>query len=198
MAMNSEKKTKMIVQGLLVLSLVAIGYAAMQQMKVGEAESATAAARKAADDANAAAAGAVARLRAANDKLAELEKKQKEADSLKALLKSVEPTVQQALETTARTAKPQAKATLLAGAGLIGQMTHGPNTDAALATLERALAADKANCPAALGINLSATKQVEAEPECQAFLPVTAAEAKPAAPAAAPAAKPEAKADAQK
>jgi hypothetical protein len=188
MAMTNDKKTKMIVQGLLVLSLVAIGYAAMQQMRVSDAEAATAQARKATDDANNSAAGTAMKLKAASDKLADVEKKQKEADSLKALLISVEPAVQQALEGAAKTAKPPAKATLLAGAGLIGQIAHGANTDAALATLDRALAADKGNCPAALGINLSAIKKAEAAPECQAFLPVPIAEAKLGAAAAAPAA----------
>lgn len=205
MKMN-EKNTKMLVQGLLVLSLVAIGYAAMQQLKVGEAESATAQARKAAEDATAAAGGLQAKLTAANKRLAELEKKQSDTDKLTILLKSVEPQVQQALEAAAKTAKPQGRAALLAGAGLIGQINHGPNADAAIATLDRALAADKTNCPAGLAINLSATKKVDVAEECQAFLPVAAAPAgaKPAAtapaaaaPAAAtaPAAKAEAKAD---
>lgn len=195
----NEKNTKMLVQGLLVLSLVAIGYAAMQQLKVGEAESASAQARKSAEDATAAAGGLQAKLTAASKRLAELEKKQSEADSLKALLTSVEPQVQQALEASARTAKPPAKAALLAGAGLIGQITHGANADTAIATLERALAADKANCPAALAINLSATKKVDVAEECQAFLPVAAAPvgAKPAAAAAPAAAAPAAKADAK-
>ena len=205
----NEKNTKMLVQGLLVLSLVAIGYAAMQQLKVGEAESASAQARKSAEDATAAAGGLQAKLTAANTRLADLEKKQREAESLKTLLTSVEPQVQQALEGASRTAKPQGKAALLAGAGLIGQITHGANADTAIATLERALAADKTNCPAALGINLSATKKVDVAEECQAFLPVAAAPAgakpaaaapaaAPAAPAAAPAAAaPAAKADAK-
>jgi len=192
-----EKKTKLLVQGLLVLSLVAIGYAAMQQLKVGEAESAAAEARKSAEDATAAAGGLQARLTAANARLADLEKKQREADSLTTLLKSVEPQVQQALEAAARTAKPQVRASVLAGAGLVGQIAHGPNTDNALATLERALAADKTNCPAGLAINLSATKKVEVAEECQAFLPVATAPAgaKPAAAAPTAAAAPAAKAD---
>ena len=186
----SISKDKLVLQVVLALFLIAAGYAAMTHMKVGELESALQMASRTGEDAGTQLKGAQARLTAATARVAELEKKQKEAVNLKALLGSIEQQVLPVLEASARTAKPNVRANVLAGVGLIGQVSHGVDNEAALAALERALAADKTNCPAGLALNLSTTKKSELPAECQAFLPVPAAEAKPAAaaPAAAPAA----------
>ena len=190
----SISKDKLVLQIVLALFLIAVGYAAMTHMKVGELESALQMASRTGEDAGTQLKGAQAKLTAATARVAELEKKQKEADSLKALLGSIEQQILPVLEASTKTAKPNVRANVLAGVGIIGQVSHGVDNEAALAALERALAADKANCPAGLALNMSASKKSELPAECQAFLPVSAAEAKPAA--AAPAAAP--KADAPK
>ncbi len=140
-------------------------------------------------------------LKAANAKIAALEQERADVEKMKVLLGAVEPHLAPVLEAASRAkgAKPDARAAGLAGLGLIGQIAHGQKHDASLATLERALAIDSANCPASLAINLSGAKKLDVTPECAALLPAApaakdakpAAEAKPAADAKpAPDAKP--------
>lgn len=123
-------------------------------------------------------------LKAANAKSAALEKKQGEADKLKLLLTYLEPQLAVIMEAAgkAKTSKPDVRAAALSGLGVIGQVAHGTNNEAALALLDRALAIDNANCVASLAINLGGAKKIDVAPECAALLPVAApaSEAKPA------------------
>ena len=163
-------------------------------MKVGELESAASQAQADSQKANRDGATASKKLqddlKAANAKAAELGGKQRESDTIKALLAKIEPQLAPVLEAAGKAGKPDVRAAALAGLGLIGQIAHGANHEAALGALDRALAVDKGNCVAGLAVNLSSTKKVEVAADCQALLPVPAANAKPAAdakPAAAPA-----------
>jgi hypothetical protein len=192
MSMSKDKVQRLVLQVALALFLLAAGFAAMQFMKVSDLEAASAHAAKTNEETAAALKGAQTKLVAANARLAELEKKQRESDSLKTLLGSVEPQIAPALEAAGRAGKPNTRAAALAGLGLIGQVVHGANNDIAVSNLERALALDKTNCPAGLGVNLSGLKKVELPPECQAFLPVATTDGKPEAKPAAGDAKPEA------
>ena len=166
-----------------LLLLVAI-YAATLFMKVGELEAANEAAQKGGQVAAASLKSVQDSLAAASAKLADLEKKQREAESLKALLVSAEPQVTSALEAAGKSGKPDARAAALAGLGVIGQISRGASNEAALAVLERAIALDKTNCVAGLATNLGGAKKIDVAPECQSLLPGVAA----AAPAATPAA----------
>lgn len=192
----SIPKEKLVLQGVLGLLLIAAAYGAWLQMKVGDLESNVQMANKTGEDTNTQLKGALAKLAAANTKLMELEKKQKETDSLKTLLASIDQHLYPALEGAAKTAKPNVRANILAGVGLIGQLSHGLNNESAIAALDRAVTSDKTNCPAGIALNMSGAKQLELPAECQAFLPV--AEVKPAAPAPAAAPAAAAKADAPK
>ncbi len=190
MTMSKDKAQRVILQVMLALFLLAAGYAVSLFLKVGDLESGLEQATKSGQDTNAALAAAQGKLTAANARLADLEKKQQAADSLKVLMSSIEPQVAPVLEAAGKSGKPNARAAALTALGLIGQAAHGASNEGALSVLDRAFAIDKTYCPAGLAINLSGTKKLDLAPECEAFLPVAdakAADAK-AAPAAAPAA----------
>ncbi len=199
MNITREQGLRWGIQGMLIALVLVAAFAVAQYMKVGEIESSLsqvrAESRKASEDAAAARKKIQDELKGANGKVAELEGKQRETDSLKALLAKIEPEVAPILETAGKAGKPDTRIAALAGLGLIGQIAHGANHEAALGTLERALALDKGHCVAGLAVSLGSTRKVDVAPDCQALLPgpPTAAEAKPAAdakPAAAPAALP--------
>jgi len=191
--MSKDKAQRVMLQVALALFLVAAAFAAMQFMKVGETEARLEQAVKSGQETNAALAAAQGKLTAANIRVAELEKKQQAADSLKVLMSSIEPQVAPMLEAAGKAGRPNQRAAALTALGLIGQTAHGLSNEGALSALERAFAIDKTYCPAGLAINLSGTKKLELAPECEAFLPVIdakAADVKPAAPAAPAAAAP--------
>lgn len=172
---------------LAVVALIFAALAAMFSSQVGELEAALSEAQvnvaKAQQDAQAQRKKADEALKAAAAKIAALEQERAEAAKLTILLASVEPQLAPVLEAASRVkaGKPEARAAGLVGLGLIGQIAHGMKHEAALATLERALQIDGANCAAGLGINLAGIRKVEVSAECAALLP-----AAPAAPVAAP------------
>jgi len=194
---SREKAMQWTTRGAVVLLILIAALAITEYMKVDELESslaqAQASAEKASQDAAAARRKLQDELNATSAKAADLEQKQRLTDSMKTLLAKVEPQVVSALEAAAKAGKPDVRAAVLAGEGLIGQFTNGGGHPPAVAALNRALALDKNNCVAGLAINLSGTNKVDVSPDCQALLPAPApaAEAKPAA---APDAKPAAKA----
>ena len=196
MAMNvsREKALSWIAQGATVLLLLVAAYAVMLYLKVDELETSVSQVRADSDKAGQASAAARKKmqdeLNAASARAAELEKKQRETDNMRALLAKIEPQVAPMLEAAAKAGKPDARAAAITGVGLLRQIARGANDDAALGALVRALAIDKANCVAGLALNLGGNKTIEVAPDCQALLPAPAAGAKPAAeakPAAAPA-----------
>lgn len=183
-----EKIPGLVAKVSMALLLLVAVYAVSLFMKVGELESANEAAQKGGQATAASLKSAQDGLTAAKARLADLEKKQVEADSLKALLVSVEPQVTAALEAAGKAGKPEARASALTGLGVIGQLTRGSNNEAALAVLDRAIALDKTSCVAGLAINLGGAKKIDVAAECQSLLPAmaaapAAAPAKPAAPA---------------
>jgi hypothetical protein len=193
-SLTREKGLKWTAYVLVALLVAAGAYAGMLFLQVDEAEQSAVAARKAADDASGAAARANAQIKILTAKASESEQKARELDVAKALLAKLEPEVVPALEASSKTGKPSTRAAALATIGIIGQLVHGPKHEAALNAFDRALLADKDNCPAALAMKLSGEKDLEVSPECQGLLPasITAGAsdkpgAKPA-PAAAPAA----------
>jgi membrane-associated protease RseP (regulator of RpoE activity) len=196
--MTRETGLKWTAYALLVLVVLAGTYAGFLFLQVDEAESASRAARKAADDASGAAAKAQAQIKIATNRATEAEQK---LELTKNLLAKLEPEVAPVLEAGGRTGKPSTRAASLATLGLIGQIVHGPKHEAALNALDRAMVADKDNCPAVVALKLSGEKDIEVSAECQSLMPaVAAAPAKPAtaAPAAAKAdAKGDMKADAK-
>jgi len=194
MNVTREQGLRWGLQGMMVALVLVAAFAVSQYMKVGELESAASQAQ--ADSQKASRDWATARkmmqddLKTANAKAAELGGKQRESDTIKALLAKIEPQLAPVLEAAGKAGKPDVRAAALAGLGLIGQIAHGANHEAALGALDRALAVDKSNCVAGLAVNLSSTKKVEVAADCQALLPAPPADAKPAAdarPAAAPA-----------
>ena len=193
--MTQEKALRWTAQGLTVLVVLAVAVAAMLYFKLNELDASLSQARADSDKANQAALATRTKLqgelKAAGAKLAAQEQQQNEAAKLKTLFAKVEPQVTAALEAAAgaKASKPEARAAALAGLGLIGQLVRGTNNEAALASLDRALVVDKANCVAGLAVNLGGAKKIEVTPDCQALLPEApaASEAKPAA-----AAKPDA------
>lgn len=194
MNVTREQGLRWGVQGMMVVLVLVAAFAVTQYMKASELEAAASQAQaesqKASQDMAAARKKLQDDLKAANAKAAALEAKQRESDAIKALLAKIEPQVAPVLEAAGKAGKPDARAAALAGVGLIGQMAHGANHEAALGALDRALAVDKGNCVAGLAVNLSSTKKVDVAADCQALLPAPAADAKPAAnakPAAAPA-----------
>jgi hypothetical protein len=188
--MTREQGLRWTSYGLLVLVVLAGAYAGMLFLKVDEAESNAAQARKAADAALASLAKAQAQLKTVSARATELEQKARELDTARALLGKLEPDVVPALEAAGKGGKPAARGAALATAGIIGQIVHGPKHEAALSALDRALAADKESCAAALARNQAGDKKLDVTPECQAILPaVAAAPAAAPAPVAAPAAK---------
>ena len=193
MNLTREQALRWAAQGTMIALVLVAAYAVMLYLQVGELESsvsqAQAEAQKATQDAAASRKKLQDELNAANGRSAAMEAKLRQADSLKALLAKVEPQVTPALEAAAKAGKPEARSALLAGEGLVGQIVHGADHDASLGVLVRALALDKTNCAAALGINLLGTKTVEVPSGCEGILPAAPA-AKPAAAAAAPATAP--------
>lgn len=177
-----EQGLRWAAQGMAVALVLVAAFAVSQYMKVGELESAASRAQADSQKANRDWATASKTmqddLKAANAKAAELGEKQRESDTIKALLGKIEPQVAPVLEAAGKAGKPDVRAAALAGLGLIGQMAHGANNEAALGALDRALAVDKGNCVAGLAVNLSSTKKVEVAADCQALLP--AADARPA------------------
>lgn len=199
MNITREQGLRWGLQGMMVALVLVAAFAVAQYMKVGEIESSLSQVQAESQKASAEAAAARIKmqdeLKAANAKAAELEGKQRETDRFKALLAKIEPEVAPILEAAGKAGKPDVRTAALAGLGLIGQIAHGANHEAALGALDRALALDKGHCVAGLAVNLGSTRKVDVAPDCQALLPgpATTAEAKPAAdakPAAAPAALP--------
>jgi len=196
--MNREQGFRIAAQGLVVVVVLVAAYAVSLYLKVDELESsvsqAQAEAQKATQDAAAARKKLGDDLNAANARATAAEGRLRQAESLKALLAKVEPQATPALEAAAKAGKPEVRSALLAGAGLVGQIVHGVDHDASLGVLVRALALDKNNCSAALGINLVGAKTVEIPAACDGILPAAKPAgaaptvAVPAAPAAAPAA----------
>jgi hypothetical protein len=184
-----EKALRLTALGLTVLLVLAAAAAGMLYFKLDEVE--TSASRAKAESDQAIQAAAVERkkqhdlIKGAGAMLADLEQRQNDADKLKTLLSRLEPQIAAALETAAgaKAAKPEARAAALAGLGLVGQIVRGSDNEMALATLDRALLIDKANCVAGLAVNLGGVKKIEVTPDCQALLPgaPAAGEIKPAA-----------------
>jgi hypothetical protein len=183
MNFTREQGLRWGIQGMMGAVVLVAAFAVVQYMKVDEIESSLSQARAESVKAGAEAAAARKKLQdelaAANAKVAALEGTQRETDSLKTLLARIEPQVAPVLEAAAKAGKPESRAAALTGIGLIRQIAHGANQDAALGALGRALALDKGNCVAGLAVNLGGAMKVEVAPDCQALLP--AAEAKPAA-----------------
>ncbi len=193
---TKETALRWAVQGLTLLLVLAAAAAVMLYFKTNELEASLAQARADTDKTNQGAAAARKRLQdelnAANAKAAALQQQQREADKMRTLLAKAEPQLAVFLEAvaSAKASKPDARVAALTGLGVIGQITHGANNEAALGALDRALGIDKANCVAGLAVNLSGTRKIEVAPDCQALLPVPApvSEAKPASAAPPPAA----------
>ena len=189
MNITQEKGLRLAVQGLTVLVVLAAAIAAALYFKLGDLDAAATLARVESDKTNQAAAAARKKLqdelKATGVNLSELQQQQSTADRLKTLLAKVEPQIATALEAvaSAKTSKPEARVAALTGLGLVGQIARGSNDEAALARLDRALVMDKANCVAALAVNLGGVKKIEVAPDCQALLPAApaASESKPAA-----------------
>lgn len=195
MNLTREQALRWFAQGTMVALVLVAAYAVMLYLQIGELETAVSQAQSETQKATQGAAAARKTLQdelaAANAKAATMGAKLRQSDSLKALLARVEPQVAPALEAAAKAGKPEARSSLLAGEGLVGQIVHGADHDASLGVLVRALALDKTNCAAALGINLLGTKTVEVPAGCEGILPAAAAAKPAAAPAvAAPAATP--------
>jgi hypothetical protein len=194
MNMTKEQALRIAAQVTVVLLILVAAYAVMLHLQVGDLETSVSQAQadtqKAVQDASAARKKLQDELNAANAKAAAMEAKLHQADGLKALLAKVEPQVAPALEAAAKAGKPETRSALLAGEGLIGQIVHGADHDASLGVLVRALALDRSNCAAALGINLLGTKTVEVPAGCEGVIPAAPSAKPAAAAAAAPAAAP--------
>lgn len=195
-----EKMLRWALQGALVLVVIVAAYAATLYAKIDELQAAATQEKQSATDTAAASRKIGDELRVVKAKLADADRQLADAEELRNALGRVQPQLTAALEAAAKAGKPDARANLLAGAGLIGQFTAGANNEAAVAILDRALALDKGNCATGLAINLSGAKKVDLAADCQpapAAAPVAAApapavaaaQAAPAAKAAAPAAK---------
>lgn len=186
MNVTREQGLRWATQGMMVILVLVAAFAVTQYMRVGELEAAVSRAQsesqKASQESAAARKKMQDELKSANAKAAELEGKQRESDIIRALLGKIEPQVAPVLEAAGKTGRPDARAAALAGLGLIGQIAHGANHEAALGALDRALAVDKGNCVAGLAVNLSSSKKIEVAADCQSLLPApAAADAKPAA-----------------
>ena len=203
MNVSREKAMQWTAQGAIVVLVIVAAIAAIEFMKANDLEATLAqmqaSSEKANQDSGMARKKLQDELKAASAKAADLEQKQRYYESMKALLGKVEPQVVTALENSAKAGKPDMRAAALNGVGLIGQLTHGPAHEPALAALNRALTLDKNNCVAGLAINMSGVNKVEVNPDCQSILPQPpAAEAPKPAPAAGDAAKAPTPADAGK
>jgi len=195
---TQEKALRWAAQGLTLLVVLVAAVAVNLYFKIDELETTLSQARAESDKTNQAATAARKKLQdevnAVKARFTALEQQQHEADKLKTLLAKMEPQLAGVLEAVvnAKASKPEARAAALTSLGVIGQTVHGPNNEAALGALDRALGIDKANCVAGLAVNLGGARKIEVAPDCQALLPGAAAasEAKPAAeakPDAAPA-----------
>ncbi|MFA7268407.1 MAG: hypothetical protein WC073_03585 [Sterolibacterium sp.] len=184
-----DKALRWVSLGLAILLVLAVGAAVMLNLRNGELETLLSKAQE--DKSNLEQTGALALKKLQDDikvvsaKAATLEQKQDEADKMKTLLAKVEPQLTVVLEAAgnAKGSKADARSVALASLGLIGQIAHGTNNEAASALLDRALAIDKTNCVAGLAINLGGAKKIDVAPDCAALLSVAApaSEAKPAA-----------------
>ena len=190
MKIPQEKLQRFYTLGAVVLLVVVAAAAAMLYMRVDDLESTLAQARADSEKTNMLAAAASRKvqeqLKASSARIAELEQKQREGETLKILLGKLEPQIAPVLEAAAnaRAAKPEARGAALTAIGLIGIAAHGQNHDPSLGALVRALAIDKNNCVAGLAINQGGGKPIDVTPECQALLPAAAPDASKAAPAA--------------
>ena len=179
-----EQGRRWVAQAMMLALVLVAAYAVTQYMTIGQLESAVSQAQ--AESQKASQDWATMRkkmqddLKTANAKVAELEAKQRESDAIRTLVVNIEPQVAPILEAAGKTGKPDVRATALAGLGLIGQIAHDVNHEAALGALDRALALNKGNCVAGLAVNLSSTKKVDVAADCQALLPAPASNAKPA------------------
>lgn len=182
-----EKMLRWGLQGALVLVVIVAAYSATLHSRIDELQGAIEMEKKATADTAAAGKKISDELRALKTKAAASDARLAEADALKAALTRAQPAVGTALEAAAKAGKPDARANLLAGAGVIAQIAGGAKNEAAVAILDRAMALDKANCAAGLGAQ-AAGKPVELAADCQPPA-AAAAPAAPAAKAAAPAAK---------
>ena len=194
-----EKLLRWSLQGALVLVVIVAAYAATLYVKVDELQAAVTQEKQSITDTAAASKKIGDELRVLKVKLADAERQLADVEGLRNALGRVQPQLTAALEAAAKAGKPDARANLLAGAGLVGQFTAGANNEAAVAMLDRALALDKGNCAAGLAINMSGAKKVDPAADCQPA-PVAAAPAAaaPAAVAPAPAAAAKAAAPAAK
>ena len=179
MNVTREQALRWAAQGMMAIAILVAAFAVTQYLKVSELESSASAAQaesqKASQDAAAARKKMQDELKAVNARAAEIEGKQRETDNMKALLAKLEPQIAPVLEAAGKAGKPDVRAAALAGVGLIGQIAHGANHEAALGALDRALALDKGNCVAGLAVNFSSVKRVEVAADCQALLPGPAA-----------------------
>lgn len=183
-----EKMLRWGLQGALVLVVIVAAYSATLHSRIDELQGAVEMEKKATADTAAAGKKISDELRALKAKAADADAKLAESDALKAALTRAQPAVGAALEAAAKAGKPDVRANLLAGAGVIAQIAGGAKNEAAVAILDRAMALDKTNCAAGLATQ-AAGKPVDLAGDCQPAAPVAAAPATaPAAPAAAPAA----------
>jgi hypothetical protein len=182
-AAGSGKIMRLALVGLVVIVIAVAAVAAMFFLKsshledaLAEKEAEAAKIQEAADAAHKQVQQVQGDLKAANDKIAELQLDRAKADRLKMLLSQVEPQLDAWLEAAAQTkgAKPEARAAALTIVGLIGQVNRGANNATALAALDRALSIDKNNCVATLALGASGTRTVRVTPECAALLPAEA------------------------
>ena len=187
-----EKMLLWGLQGALVLFVIVAAYSATLHSRIDDMQDAIEMEKKATADTAASGKKIGDELRALKAKAAEADAKVAESDALKAALTRAQPAVGAALEAAAKAGKPDVRANLLAGAGVIAQIAGGARNEAAVAILDRALALDKSNCAAGLATQ-AAGKAVELGADCQ---PPAAAPAAPAAAPAAPAAAPAAAAPA--
>lgn len=179
-----EKALLWITYALVLIAVLIGAYAATLYLKIDEVEAALLEAKRVGDKAAAGVTKAGQEAKAAAAKAAEIEKRAAAMERAAALLAKAEPRVSAALEAAARSAKPDVRADLLAGAGLIGLLTSGAKSEAAMKTLERAIQADKSNCLATVALKQSGAT-IEVPEPCQAMMPASPAAA-PAASAPAP------------
>ena len=141
---TQEKALRWAAQGLTLLVVLVAAVAVNLYFKIDELETSLSQARVESDKTNQAAAAARKKLQdelnAANTKSAALEQ-QHEADKLKTLLAKMEPQLAGVLEAVvnAKASKPEARAAALTSLGVIGQIVHGPNNEAALGALDLSL-----------------------------------------------------------
>jgi len=187
---SPEKILRTSLQVALALFVITAVVAYMQYAKSQEIQAALDLQKQDAASAAASSKKTADELRALKAKSADTDKKLADAEGAKARLAAVEGQIKSALEAAAgaKGAKPDARGNALAAEGVVMQLVHGTGDADALAVLDKALAADKANCAAITAINMSGTKKVDVPDSCPAL--VATAPAATGAPAAAPAASP--------